>query len=172
MTHTIQHDPKTKQNIKAAIFDYLYDPAKKQFNAKVGALIVKNSTALGNSEGSFTYKGEIYQLAGASLSRKMNRLVRELQPIMDGYLEELAHLNNYELPHVLGFIGQVLNASNALQDYLLVLPEAVHPPIHEMIAKCPSRTNKLTLSDIESFKKKNSLPISLMKQRLVTNLII
>lgn len=171
MTHTIQHDPRTKNQIKEGISDYLYTPAKKQFNAKVAALIVKNSLLLGNAEQSFIYKGEKYQYGNAPLPRKMNRLVRELQPTMDSYLQEIADLNNHELPHVIGFISQVLNASNDLQDYLRVFPEAIHPPIQEIIANYPCRTTKLSLSDIEALKKKNSVAIDLIKQRLVINLI-
>jgi hypothetical protein len=170
-TH-LQHDPRTKKQIKEAIYSFLYNPVFKNFQRKLEVLITKNSVLCGNAEMSFNYKNETYCTPGAVLPRKMNRLHKSLHIYMDEYLKEIHVLNSYELPYVLGFINQVLNSSNDLQDYLLVFPASLHPPIEGLINSCPCRTNRLTLDEIHLLQGKNHIPINLLKQRQVINLII
>lgn len=172
MADQLQHDPRTKQQVKDALYEYLYTPLLKQFKLRLDTLIVKNSVLLGNSERSFSYKGVVYQMESAPLPKLLNRLVRQLHPTMDDYISERDQLNNYELPYVLGFISQVLNASNDLQDLLLVLPSSVHRPIEDLIASCPCRTRKLTQEGVHNLRIRNQVSINLMKQRQVMNLLI
>lgn len=172
MDSHLQHDPRTKQQIKDALYSYLYGPVLKDFQRKLEQLITKNSVLHGNAEMSFMYKSEIYCTVNAVIPRKINRLHKSLHSFMDEYLEEIRQLNNYELPYVLGFIGQILNSSNDLSDYLLVLPSSVHQPVEKLIASCPCRTKKLTQEDILNLQSKNQVPIALMKKRMVTNLLI
>lgn len=171
MDEPLLHDPRTKQQIKDAIYSYLYGPVLKQFALRMDAIVIKNAVLLGSGEMSFVYKGETYSTGGL-LPRKMSRLSKLLHPIMEEYLKDVKQLNSYELPYVLNFIGQVLNSSNDLQDYLLVLPSAVHQPVQQLIASCPCRAKKLTLDGIKLLQLKNEVPINLIKQRLVTNLLI
>ena len=172
MNDHLQHDPRTKKQIKDALYAFLYNPVLKNFERKLEQLITKNSVLLGNAEGSFMYKGELYSNPTASIPRKINRLHKSLYVYMDEYLEEIRQLNTQELPYVLGFIGQVLNASNDLSDYLLVFPPSVHHPVEKLIASCPCKTKKLTPEDVLTIQKNNQVPINLMKQRMVTNLLI
>ena len=172
MTANLQHDPMTKQQIKDALYEFLYTPLLKQFQSRLDTIIAKNSVLLGNAERSLTYKGVVYQSNGASLPRNMNRLHKQMQPSMDDYVNDLKQLNSYEIPYVLGFISQVLNSSNNPQDYLLVLPPSVHPPVEQLIKTCPCRTKKLSLIDIQNLQIRNQLSINLMKQRQVLNLLI
>lgn len=172
MDDPLQHDPRTKQQIKDAIHGFLYAPLIQQFQHRLDDIIVKNCVLLGNSEKSFIYKGERYSSLNTALPLKMNRLHKQLHVPMDEYLRDLRQLNNYELPYVLGFIGQVLNASNHVHDYLRVLPSAVHRPVEQLIESCPCRSVKLTQEGIEALQSKNKIPIDLMKQRMVINLLI
>ena len=91
---------------------------------------------------------------------------------MDEYLTDLEELNNKELPYVLGFINQVLNASCDLTDYMRVLPEAIHHPLAQMVATCPCRTTSLPEERVTHLMNKNQEPINMIKRRLVTNLLI
>ncbi len=172
MDEQLQHDPRTKQQIKDALYNFLYAPILKHFQKRIEDLIQKNCVLTGNGNLSFSYKGETYSVVGSELPRKMNRLASQLVPLMDDYLKDLRQLNNYELPYVLGFIGQVLNASVYPQDYLHVLPSSVHRPVEKLLATCPCRTVKLSAEGILELQTKNKLPIDLMKQRMVTNLLI
>ena len=91
---------------------------------------------------------------------------------MQEYLRELEELNSAELPYVIGFINQVLNSSNSLPDYLKVFPEAIHRPLQHLIDTCPCKSCTLEQSAIDELKTKNQSTIDLIKQRLVTNLLI
>ena len=165
------HDPRTKLQIKDAIYNFLYQSIEKSFSKRLEDIISKNSVLCGNSEKSLTYKGEVYCVSTEVPPRKVNRLVKQLAPVMDNYLSELKHLNSYELPYVMGFISQVLNASNHLPDYLKVFPQSIHQPIEELVLTCPCRANRLTQSNVEELQNKNQVPINLLKQRMVLNLI-
>lgn len=170
---SLQHDPRTKQQIKDCLFEYLYGKVKEQFQSRLDAIILKNASITGAHHLSFSYKGTLYATPGQGPApRKMNRLSLVLVPYMDTYLADLKLLNQDEIPYVLGFITKVLNSSNDLHDYLLVLPSSVHPPIQGLIASCPCRTVKLQPEQILKLQEENSRSIALMKQRMVINLII
>lgn len=168
----LQHDPRTKQQIKDALYEFLYTPVLQKYRERLDSIIIKNAVLLSSTHHSFTYKGVLYACEGQTIPRKLNRLVPPLRPHMEEYLAEVNQLNNKELPYVLGFITKMLNASNSLQDYLQILPDCVHKPIVTMIAQCPCKAHGLTPDQVNSIKEANKDNISLLKQRLITNLII
>jgi hypothetical protein len=102
---------------------------------------------------------------------KLNRLVPDLHPVMDEYLKDLSDLNDVELPYVIGFINQVLNASNNLPDYLRILPESMHHTIKGLIETCPCRAVSLSEDKVLELQMKNQSSIELLKKRMVLNLI-
>lgn len=169
----LKYDPRTKQQIKDLLYAFLYQPVQDKYQHKLAAIITKNSQLLGSSFDSFIYRGEVYKANEKSkLPRRMNRLHKSLEPEMQAYLEDVNRLNGYELPYVLGFINQVLNSSDDLQDYLKVLPESVHQPLMDLMATCECRTARLTDEVITDIQAKNSVPIDLMKQRQMLNLLL
>lgn len=172
MEETLQHDPRTKQMIKDLLYSFLYSRVQQQFKQRLDTLITRNTVILGATHKSFIYKGIVYSCDSERMPRRMNRLAIQLIPDMDDYLADLKQLNDHELPFVLGFINQVLNASNDLHDYLRILPQSVHQPIEQLIATCPCRAKHLTDEDVNAIQTKNQQSIALMKQRMVTNLLI
>jgi len=168
----LEHDPRTKQQIKDALYAFLYDPVQRQFKARIDTIIERNTILGGYSHKHFVYKGTTYNSDVTNPPVKRNRLLPALRVPMDEYLADQSQLNLHELPYVLGFINQVLNASCDLTDYLRVLPESVHQPLQKLMATCPCRTATLAQDRVEQLKVKNQEPINLMKQRLVTNLLI
>jgi len=172
MDELLQHDPRTKQQIIDAIHQFIYAPLMKQFRTRLDDIISKNCVLIGNSDTSFTYKGETYSVVNADIPRKLNRLSKQLIPFMDEYLKDERQLNNYELPYVMGFIRQVLNSSNYLHDYLHVLPSSVHSPVERLISSCPCKSVRLTPEGIQELQQKNRVSIDLMKRRMVTNLLL
>ncbi len=172
MDEVLQHDPRTKQQIIDALHQHLYGPIMKQFRVRLDEIITKNCIFLGSADMSFTYRGEVYATVGGNIPRIHNRLSKHLVPFMDEYLNDERQLNNYELPYVMGFIRQVLNSSNYLHDYLHVLPSSVHRPVEQLITSCPCRSVRLTPEGIHELQQKNRVSINLMKQRMVTNLLI
>ena len=91
---------------------------------------------------------------------------------MDSYLHDLNEVNEKEIPYVLGFITQTLNASNNLHDYFRVLPSAVHGTIQDLINSCPYHTKRLTDESVQDLMIRNARSIHLMKCRMVQNLIL
>lgn len=172
MDEHIQHDPRTKQQIKDILYQYLYKAVLKQFDTRLEALVIKNAVLQGYSHKSVTYKGEMYSFDNSPMPRKMNRLHPSLKQTMDDYLSEIEQLNKQELPLVLGFITQVLNSSTSLQDYLAVLPSSVHGPIENLILHCPCRACNLSTDAIKDLQESNKKAIILLKQRLAINLLI
>lgn len=172
MTDQLQHDPRTKQQIKDALFHFLYDAVERDFKRRLDVLIVRNAVVCGYSHKSLMYKNVLYNCDTQPLPRKMNRLAVALQPDMNEYLREMKLLNEKEVPYVLGFINQVLNSSNDLCDYYRLLPESVHEPLRAIIDTCPCRSKKLSDEVVTMLQDKNQSSIALMKERMVTNLLI
>jgi hypothetical protein len=165
------YDPRTKQQIKDALWQFLYQPVKEQFAQRLLTLIQRNTMLGGYSHNSFRYKGEFYSDGTPLKGYKWNNLLPALRPEMDAYLKEVKELNDKEIPYVIGFINQVLNASNDLNDYLRLLPPSVHAPIYEIIAACPCRHTQLSPEKVLEIKEQNKESIALMKQRQVINLL-
>jgi hypothetical protein len=168
----LQHDPRTKQHLKDALYDFLYTPVQNQFKTRLETIIIRNAILSGYGHKSFTYKGERYSCDVAPPPRAWNRLLPQLRPLMDEYLADLKHLNQYEVPFVVGYINKVLNASNDLGDYLRLLPDCTHRPIEKMIATCPCKATQLEEDKVISIREQNAVSIDLIKQRMVTNLLI
>ena len=172
MEDHLQHDPRTKQQIKDILFAFLYNPVERHFKKQLDAIILQNSILLNSPYQCFSYKGIVYALQVAPVIRKMPRLSPALHVRMDNYLKEVKQLNNVELPYVVGFINQVLNSSNNLQDYLKMLPASIHSPIEQLIATCPYRVVALDKDHVQQLKDKNQVPIDMIKQRMVSNLLL
>ena len=166
----LQYDSRAKQQIKDLLYGHLYEPVEFKFNQRLKSLIDRNDILQNKTAECFSYKAELYSADGR-LMRGAPRLVPELHAEMEEYLKDLRELNRVEIPFVLGFINQVLNSSNDLQDYLKILPESIHKPIQELIDSCGCRTNHLSPETIEEIKARNAQSIELMKQRLVLNLL-
>lgn len=168
----LEYDPRTKQQIKDALYGFLYDPVQRQFRSRIETLIVRNAIMGGYSHKHFAYKGAVYCSDVAPPPIKKNRLQAALRAEMEDYLMDLSELNSHELPYVLGFLNQVLNASSDLTDYMRVFPESVHYPLNQLLATCPCRTTSLGEERVTALISKNEEPIGMIKRRLVTNLLI
>lgn len=167
----LEHDPRTKQTIKDALYSFIYGPVQKQFKSRIETLINRNTLMGGHKHKHFTYKGVVYTCDATPPPTKKNRLNSNLRDEVDSYLEELNQLNNRELPYVLGFINQVLNASGDLADYKRILPESVHYPINKLMSTCPCRVTSLAEERVTNLTTKNQESIGMIKQRLVMNLL-
>ena len=164
-------NPLSKQQIKDLLYHFLYDPLMQHLHEQLSLLIQQNSLVQQADYLGFSYKGEAYVIDSRQQPIRLPRLVSELRPHMDAYLKEVKHINCTEIPFVLGFITQVLNSSNALYDYLRVLPECLHPPIQKLIDSCNCRTEQLSEAQVDELQRRNQIPIELIKQRLMLNLL-
>lgn len=169
---TLQHEPLTKRQVKAVLYEFLYTPAEKQFRTRLDTLIVQNTLITGFSHKSFNYKGVLYSCDTTPAPRKWNKLSPQLKDQMDEYLQEVDELNRKELPYVLGYINQVLNSSSNFGDYLKLFPECLHPPLKKLIDSCPCHTAVLEPRRIAELTKQHQDSIILIKKRMVINLLI
>lgn len=172
MDEAIVYDPKVKQTIRDLIFNHLYKPLKEQFQKQLEFIVKKNSVLIGATHRSFVYKGEHYVCDRGARPRIANKLHPSLYQSMEDYLQGLKKLNTEEIPYVLSFITQTLNASNNLHDYLRVFPESIHQPIRKLIDSCPCRAKTLTEKEVADLQAKNQKEIEMMKTRMVSNLLI
>ena len=172
MDEPLQHDPRTKKQIKDALYAFLYSPIEKHLKRQLDLLIVKNAVMCGHGHKSFMYKSTLYNCDDNPLPRKMNRLDHRLYLEMNEYLAEVKQLNEKELPYVIGYINQVLNASNDLCDYLRLLPDAVHRPVQYLIDTCPCKAKKMPQEAVTLLQEKNQASIGMMRRRMVTNLLL
>lgn len=166
----LQNDPRTKQMIKDMLYSHIYDPVEYQLHEKLKLIMGKNRLLNHHDMDYFSYKAKVYSLDG-TLIRSAPKLDPSLHGEMQEYLKELNELNRVEIPYVLNFINQALNASNDLWDYLKILPECLHKPIQELIDAYDCRTERLTTEEVEAFKERNADSILMVKKRLMLNLL-
>jgi hypothetical protein len=171
-TERIKHDPRTKQQIKDALYERLYSPIEHRFQQRLREIIVSNTLASRSGHMSFSYKGVYYNVDKNPPPRIANRLHPSMQAEMDTYLKELNELNQKEIPYVVGYINRVLNSSNHLCDYYRLLPDSLHPPLAKLIGTCPCQGNGLTEEQVAAIQKANNESLELLKQRMVINLLI
>lgn len=164
---------RVKQQLKTHIYEHLYDPVERKNRQQIKELVLANSKALASSQEGFMYRGEWYSLNTSRIPPRLkNRLIASLQPAMDEYLTAVNTLCAYEKPYVLGFINRVLNASDSIDDYLRVFPSSLHPPLKEMTDICPASPSVFTDSAAAALQADNETAITLMKSRLVLNLLL
>lgn len=168
---TLQYDPRTKQWIKDRLYEFLYSPVEKQFKERLNSIILRNSILGGFSHQSFMYKNEFYSCDSKRPPLKKNRLLPALKDAMEEYLSDLKQLNESEIPYVVGFITQVLNASNNIADYKEIFPESVHPPLERIFRTYPCKSEALDDIAVKELVIKNQSAIHLMKRRQALNLI-
>ncbi|MCM2973762.1 hypothetical protein [Larsenimonas suaedae] len=172
MTQKLQFDPRTKQQIKDKLHDTIYGPMEQKFETRLHGIIRDNTKLLRSSYFSFIYDGQTYVLNGQEiLPRRMNRLHESLTERMDEYLADLNRLNAYEMPYVLGYITSVLNTSDNINDYIKLLPEPLHQPLQELIDSCGCRISDLSDARVEELRARHEVPIQLIRERFVLNLV-
>ena len=168
---TLSNDPRTKQQIRDFLIDFLYAPPKDKLQKRLQQLIDKNCQLIGCTHKHFVYKGVVYTSDIYPVPHQRTRLHPALKPLMDEYLGDIKKIYDEEMPYVLGFITQVLNASNSIYDYLRLLPESVHSPLETFISTCVCQTKNLTDEQVKAIIEKNAAYILLLKSRMVKNLI-
>lgn len=172
MEPLVQYDPKTKLNIKERIYSVLYGPVQNKFRQRIEDLIIRNCNLIANPHKHFVYKGELYNVDNTKVPIRQNRLAQALRPEMDDYLCELNQLNDKELPYVMGLINKVLNMSNNLGDYKELFPDSIKPYLEEFEAACPCRQKHLSPDDVLHFQQANAEQLSLMRERMMQNLLL
>jgi hypothetical protein len=171
------YDPKTKAHIKDALYEALYCKVNASYTKQVNALILKNSLLFQNKQMAFIHQGDVIRhtdFVPSTAPRRslLNRLHESLESDYDALKDSRNHLNYQELPFVLGYINQVLNASNSFDDYLRLLPSALHTTLEKLKRECPCRTTELPQEFVDQMIKTNSSSIDLLKQRAMTNLLM
>lgn len=166
----VQNDPRTKQMIKDMLYSHIYDPVEYRLHEKLKLIMGKNRLLNHHDMDYFSYKAKVYSLDG-TLIRSAPKLDPSLHSEVQEYLKELNELNRVEIPYVLNFINQALNASNDLRDYLKILPECLHKPIQELIDAYECQSERLTTEEVEAFKERNAHSILMVKKRLLLNVV-
>lgn len=173
MSSALAYDPRTKKRIRDGLYTALYDPVIHQQEEALKTLIVKNSRLCKVTQTCFKYKGEVYTYEkGKLIPRPVNWLDSSLFTEMSAYLEEKRVLEEEELPYVIAFMNQVLNSSDSFKDYYKLFPESLHSVLRRLEESCPCRSDLLSATQIERIQRQNVRSVSLMKRRMLTNILI
>jgi hypothetical protein len=169
---SVSYDARTKKRIKEALYDALYGQVnKEQFNTLV-QIIRKNSIKCQNSQHCFKYKGILHSSDPKKLvPRPVNWLHTSFFNEMELYLDEKKTLERDEIPHVMGFVVQVLNSSDSFKDYFKLLPESLHPILIRIRDQCPCRNDYLDEKQIERIQAQNISAVNLLRRRVTINLL-
>jgi hypothetical protein len=172
MTLNARLDPKTKQAIKRNLEGTIYDNTRRREQTKLQAISTKNMVLCQFPHNSFSYKGEYYNFEPEPLRYKNQRLMAELQPLMDAWLADKKHVEFTEAPFINGLFNKVLNTSNSIEDYLLLLPECMHRSIR--ILELPAEAmlpRELSDDRVTEFKNAHADWILMLKKRMILDLV-
>lgn len=167
-------DARIKQQIKESLKAYAYAPMHRKAAIRLQGIISANTTASRYLHQSFSYKGAYHTFEIYHPRFKNQRLLPELHAEMDAYLADMQEVVYTEEPYVLGFFNKVLNASNSMEDYLLLLPECVHKAMEEyMDASWANHHYPRELSDVQvlHFQQEHRPWIVKLKTRMLLDLI-
>jgi len=166
----MNYSPETKQHIKDSLYRFLYSDMDKYMKRRIRDIIKKNDNLYGKTTGWLVFRGKEYSTGNVAAPRFKSRTHAEVEQDMIVYTEELKSINN-EMPYVLGFITHVLNRTDSLQDYLVILPSCLHPIVNKAINECPCGSRVLSDGVVQAIQKKEKHSIDLIKGRLAKNLI-
>lgn len=176
LTNSAMHTNNTlvsRSIVKDAIYDYLYDPVMTDFGNRLVGIVDENSALHGNEQRCFTYRGHLYTRDPHWIdSKPLNRLHPSLYDEMNRFLKDKDDLKTGEQPYVNGYLNQVLNISKTMEDCLELLPSGVHKPVYDFIDRWGTASVTLDAGIIERFLKRNQLPLQMLKQRLLLNLLV
>ena len=168
----VQPDPTFKQTIKDMLYGHLYNPVNEQFTERLKEIVRQHCQMMHATQPYFLYRGKLYTSdRTVKRTERVRHLARALEPQMSEYLADLKDLTDYEIPMVLGFFNNMLNSTSEVQDYLRILPEAVHTPLLEYLLDHPGTTTSLTDEQVAEIQAKNAVPIGLLKGRLFLTLL-
>lgn len=162
---------KLKMRLKQAIENHLYGAFDSRIKQRLNDIIdMQNSMSMHAAE-SFTYKGKRYIKEGYRVHvTQIRRLVPELEADMDKWLEDVAAIEDYERPVVMGYVQTVLNSAKEATDYLKLFPSALtkaFPAVMEHVTDA----GRVSLGEAEDLVVQHADAYRLLKIRLMTNLL-
>ena len=161
---------QTKVELRELLHFYLYERVEEHRKEQLESLIKANCTLSNSSFPAFRFRGATYQVnAFVGYQAYPRQLHPGLIPVVEKFVAEQEQLLEYEQPMVRGYITAVLNSSNSLKDYLRLLPASVHLALADITM--PDLPATLSESDIDSMNVRYAQHISLLKQRLLLNLL-
>lgn len=167
-------NPRSKGLIKESLERFLYEPVQRHFKRRLDEIIIANTLEGKYQHKSFHFKGEQYHCEYGLRPRNWNKLLPHLKPRMEKYLADVKHIDDQERPTIFGFINQVLNSSNHFSDYIALFPSSAHPPIRTLLTDpSPMYADPVMDKDkMDHIIEQNQAAISMMKARMVTNLLL
>lgn len=165
------YDPRIKAEIKERIKLFLYREPEARLRDELEQLIVVNDQLSNKGHYMFTYKGVRYKWYDhMPLMWGALPLHTSLHARMDQYLKETKELVE-ESSLTLGYIQNILNRSDDPDDYLRLIPSALHLPIQDLLDLSSGIKKTLSLTDAEKLVKTHERSVDLIKQRLMLNLL-
>lgn len=162
---------KLKMHLKQSIESHLYGAFDGQIKERLVAIIERQNVLSLHAAESFTYKGIRYIKDGYRVHpTQIRRLVPELQGEMDTWLADVAAVDDYERPLVMGYIQTVLNTAKNHEDYLKLLPTALTKDLYAALDEV-SEIGRVSLNEAEGLVTQHADAYRLLKIRLMINLL-
>lgn len=172
MNTTMGDRLKAKLLVKQAIERHLYGVFDDKLKARLEDIIDQTNALTMNAAESFSYKGVRYIKDGWKVHpSRIKRLHPSLDATMDQWLVDLAEINDYERPIVMGYVQNVLNAAKHAKDYLTLLPTALCEPFKEQLGLLCDDYSHVSIDDAESLVKTHEAAYTLLKTRLMMNML-
>jgi hypothetical protein len=172
MNTTMGDRLKAKLRVKQAIEHHLYGVFDDKLKTRLHDIIDQNNALTQNAAESFMYKGIRYVKDGWKVHpSRIKRLHPQLDPFMDQWLLDLASINDYERPVVMGYVQNVLNSAKQASEYLVLFPTALCEPFKEQLGLLCEDYNHVSIDQAESLVPTHEAAYTLLKTRLMMNML-
>lgn len=171
MATSTRLDREQKSVILKEVMYYIYAHSDKRLKTQLEEIITKNTALVGKGDLFLFYKGNHYMCEGAyRTERKSNQLVSILKPYMDEWIaDQAAFIDERSL--VNAYLASVFNASHNVSDYTRILPDCLHPALRPFL-HLRNRHEPISEEQVQAIQEKNKRAVSMIKQRLLLNIIV
>lgn len=164
--------PTIRPGLRDDVINYLYQKDEQSAAEMLSQIIDEHVRLTGQNQLSFMFYGKVYCNQYAAKPMIAPPLHPDLEPRMKAWLLDRLAVEREEKLIVKNLITAILNTSDHPEDWMKLLPPAVHQPIADFAFYNPQLAGStLTPEQVEAFETKQERFLNMLKGRLALNLI-
>lgn len=168
--------PNIRPAIRDEVLHFLYTKDAESAATTLSDILQENCTLTNTTTLALTFHGKVYQPSHAPKRLIAPPIHPSLNDRMLAYVKDRTLIEREEKLIIKNLLTAILNTSDCVDDWLKLLPPAVHSPVelqrlYYPAISPPESEPILTFDMIEAFERKQERFLNMLKGRLALNLI-
>jgi hypothetical protein len=171
---TTKLDPQTRPTLRSQLMNLLYQAEQFRSFEELCDIVNCQQSVTNIDMPAFTYLGKIHAPQLYVKPKMAPQLHDSLHARMDSWLQNEMTVLKEEMVIVSGYITAVLNTSNSPDDWMRLLPPAVHAPLQQYKSQSFDHLVPpvLTNDQVNAFLTKQERFLNMLKGRMALNLLM